>query len=102
MTFLNIEETEFNRMKKAQRRGRVRSRETQELIDAINSLVPGVAKAVVVGPGQTSQKVRARVMYAGKAAGKSLQAAVSGNKVLFALKDSASEIDQTDEINSEP
>ena len=77
----------LNTLKTAQRRGRVRSPETQELIEAIDSLVPGAAKAVVVESGQTPQKVRARVMYAGKAAGKKLQAAISGNKVLFALKE---------------
>ncbi|MFP6594435.1 MAG: hypothetical protein VB860_05580 [Dehalococcoidia bacterium] len=84
---MRIEEADLNTLKTAQRRGRVRSPETQELIEAIDSLVPGAAKAVVVEPGQTSQKVRARVMYAGKAAGKNLQAAISGNKVLFALKE---------------
>jgi len=67
---MRIEEADLNTLKKAQRRGRVRSPETQELIEAIDSLVPGAAKSVVIEPGQTSQKVRASVMYAGKAAGK--------------------------------
>ncbi|MFP6678886.1 MAG: hypothetical protein VB824_01855 [Dehalococcoidia bacterium] len=84
---MRIEEADLNTLKLAQRRGRVRSSETQELIEAIDSLVPGAAKSVVIEPGQTAQKARARVMYAGKAAGKKLQAAISGNKVLFALKE---------------
>lgn len=84
---MRIEEADLTTLKTAQRRGRVRSPETQELIEAIDSLAAGTAKAVVVEPGQTSQKVRARVMYAGKAAGKKLQAAISGNRVLFALKE---------------
>ncbi|MCH7594388.1 MAG: hypothetical protein IIB27_07755 [Chloroflexi bacterium] len=84
---MRIEEADLTTLKTAQRRGRVRSPETQELIEAIDSLVPGAAKAVVVESGQTPQKVRARVMYAGKASGKKLQAAISGNRVLFALRE---------------
>ena len=84
---MRIEEADLNTLKMAQRRGRVRSPETQELIEAIDSLVPGAAKSVVIEPGRTAQNIRARVMYAGKAAGKKLQVAISGNKVLFALKE---------------
>ena len=84
---MRIEEADLTTLKTAQRRGRVRSPETQELVEAIDTLVPGAAKAVVVEGGQTPQKVRARVMYAGKAAGKPLQAAISGDRVLFALKE---------------
>ena len=84
---MRIEDADLTALKTAQRRGRVRSPQTQELVEAIDSLVPGDAKAVVVEGGQTPQKVRARVMYAGKAAGKKLQAAISGDRVLFALKE---------------
>ena len=69
---MRIEEADLNTLKTAQRRGRVRSPETQELIEAIDSLVSGTAKSVEIEPGQTAQKVRALVMYAGKAAGKKL------------------------------
>ncbi|MDA1258663.1 MAG: hypothetical protein O3C10_12625 [Chloroflexi bacterium] len=84
---MRIEDADLTMLKTAQRRGRVRSPETQELIEAIDSLVPGAAKAVVVESGESAQKVRARVMYAGKATGKKLQAAISNNRVLFALKE---------------
>ena len=84
---MRIEEADLTTLKTAQRRGRVRSPDTQALIESIDPLVPGAAKAVVVESGQTPQKVRARVMYAGKASGKKLQAAISGNRVLFALRE---------------
>ena len=46
----------------------------------------GPSRLLVEG-GQAPQKVRARVMYAGKAAGKKLQVAISGDQVLFALEE---------------
>jgi hypothetical protein len=64
---MRIEEADLNTLKTAQRRGRVRSPETQELVEAIDSLVPGAAMSVVIEAGETPQKIRARVMYAGKA-----------------------------------
>ena len=62
---MRIENADLTTLKTAQRRGRLRSPETQALVEAIDSLVPGAAKAVVVEGGQTPQRVRARVMYAG-------------------------------------
>ncbi len=84
---MRIVDADLSSLKTAARRGRVRSPETQQLVEAIDSLRTGQAKAVMVEGGQTPQKVRARVMYAAKATGKRLQAAIQGDRVLFALKE---------------
>ena len=84
---MRIEEADLTTLKTAQRRGRVRPPETQELIEAIDSPVPGAAKGGAAESGQTPRKRRPAVMYAGKASGKKLQAAISGNRVLFALRE---------------
>ncbi len=84
---MRIVDADLNTLKRAAKRGRVRSPETQQLIEAIDGLIPGQAKAVVVDAGQTPEKVRARVMYAAKAAGRKLQAAMQGDRVLFALRE---------------
>ncbi len=78
--------TDLATPKSAARRGRTRSPETLRLIQAIEGLQPGQAKAVLVEAGETPQKVRARLMYAAKAVARKLQVAISGDRVLFALR----------------
>ncbi len=85
-THMQIVDAEFGTLKSAARRGRARSAETVQLIEAIESLQPGQAKAVMVESDATPEKVRARIMYAAKAADRKLQIAVSGDRVMFALK----------------
>ncbi|MBI4219075.1 MAG: hypothetical protein HY682_02950, partial [Chloroflexi bacterium] len=58
---MNIVDADLTALRKAAKRGRVRSAETQQLIDTIDSLDPGEAKAVVLGRGEKAEKVRARV-----------------------------------------
>ena len=77
---VNIEE-----LSKASRRGRARSSETQQLLAAIDSLKGKAAKAIMVGSGDSPQKVRARIAYVGRLAGKRLQIAVESDRVLFGL-----------------
>ena len=83
---MKIVEADLAALKSAARRGRARSPETQQLVEAIESLEPGKAKAVVVEGGETAAKVRARLMYVAKAAGVKLDTAVKDDRVLFALK----------------
>lgn len=83
---MQIVDAEFGTLKSAARRGRARSTETVQLIEAIESLQPGKAKAVMVEPGTTPEKVRARIMYAAKAADRKVQIAVTGDRVMFALR----------------
>ena len=79
---INIEE-----LSRASRRGRVRSAETQQLMNAIDALKSGAAKAIVLGSGDNPAKVRARIAYAGRLAGKRLQIAVESDRILFGLSD---------------
>ena len=83
---MKIVEADLAALKSAARRGRARSPETQQLVEAIESLEPGEAKAVVVEGGETAAKVRARLMYVAKAVGVKLDMAVKEDRVLFALK----------------
>ena len=81
---MRIVNAELSDLKSASRRGRTRSPDTLQLIEAIDSLETGKAKAIVVEPGQTAAKVRTRLMYAAKATGTRLQVAVKDDRVMFA------------------
>ena len=65
------------------RGGRRRSPETVQLIEAIQSLESGKAKAVAPDPGQDLAKARAKLMYAAKLAGVRLRVVVADDRVLF-------------------
>jgi hypothetical protein len=54
------------------------------MIEAIDDLGPGKAKAVIVEPGQDPAKVRARLMYAAKIVGRRLRVVVEDDRILFA------------------
>jgi hypothetical protein len=84
---LNIVDADIRALQKAAKRGRVRSDETQQLIDAIDGLVPGKAKAIVLPKGEKPERVRARISYAAKFVAKKLLIAVTGDRVMFALKE---------------
>jgi hypothetical protein len=84
--FVNIIDADLSTLRKAAKRGRVRSAETQQLIDIIDGLEIGDAKAIVLGRSEKAEKIRARVAYAAKIVGKSLQIAIHEDRVLFALK----------------
>jgi len=82
---VRIVDADIDALKNAARRGRVRSPETQQLVDTIDSMTEGTAKAILLEPGQTGQKVRSRLAYAARIAGKRLQIVVQEDRVLFAL-----------------
>ena len=82
MQIIDIDAAE---MKNAARRGRTRSPETQNLIDAIDSLTPNDAKAVVLEAGDTGPRIRSRLVYAARVSGKRLQIAIQDDRVLFGL-----------------
>ncbi len=82
---MRIIDVNIDQLKATGRRGRARSAETEQLIAAITALKSGSAKAIMIGSGDTAPKVRARVAYASRLAGKRLQIAVQEDRVLFAL-----------------
>jgi len=53
---LNIVDADIKDLKEALYRGRVRSAETKALVEAIDSLTPGKAKAISFAPGQDASK----------------------------------------------
>ena len=48
-------------------------------------MTQGMAKAILLEAGQTGQKIRSRLTYAARIAGKRLQIVVQEDRVLFAL-----------------
>ena len=81
---LKIVDADIKDLKKSRTRGRVRSADTIALIEAIDGLGTGKAKAIQLEPGQDAAKVRARLAYAAKIAGKKLKIVVESDRVLFA------------------
>ena len=81
---MRIIDADINALKRTRARGRVRSMETRQMIEAIDDLGPGKAKAVIVERGQDPAKLRARLMYAAKIAGRRLRVVVEDDRILFA------------------
>ena len=81
---MKIVDADIKDVRKSRSRGRVRSKETLDLIRAIDELGPGKAKAIMIEPGQDAKKVRAKLAYAAKIAGKKLKIVVESDRVLFA------------------
>ena len=83
---VTIVDADIRALRNATRAGRVRSPETKQLIAAIESLAPGTAKAILLDPGETIPRVRARLTYAARIAGRRLRIATDGDRVVFALR----------------
>ena len=84
---MKIVEADIKQLASSSRSGRTRSAMTNMLIQSVEDLRPGVAKAVELETGETIQKIRARLIYAARVARRKLRVATDGNRVLFALKD---------------
>ena len=82
MKIVNVPISQFQRARRS-RGGRRRSAETIQLIEAIQSLKSGTARAVVPDRGQDLAKVRAKLMYTAKLAGVRLRVVVADNRLLF-------------------
>lgn len=84
---MQIVPADIRLLKRAVKHGRVRSPETQQLLDVIERLQPGKAKALVLRKGDEPERARSRISYAAKIAGKPLQIAIADGRVLFALRE---------------
>ena len=82
---MNIIDIDIKEMNAESKRGRARSAETQQLINVIGKLDRKSAKAVIIGGGVTAAKIRSRLTYAAKLAGKRLKIAVRDDRVMFAI-----------------
>lgn len=82
---MNIIDIDVKEMNAASKRGRARSSETQQLIDVIKKLDRKSAKAVMIEDGVPAVKIRSRLTYAAKLAGKRLKIAMSDDRVMFSI-----------------
>ena len=87
---LNIVDADIETLRKLLRSGRARSPETLKLINAIESLKPGQAKALVLEPGDSIPALRSKLGNAARAAGVKLQTASDGSRLIFALQKKSS------------
>ena len=83
---LTIIDTDIRALRNTSRRGRARSPETKRLIEAVEGLAPGKAKAILLDPGETIPKIHSRLAYAARIAGRKLRVATDGKRVVFALR----------------
>jgi hypothetical protein len=82
---VKIIDIDIKEMSTATRRGRARSAETQKLINVITSLDRNTGKAVIIEKGGSTAKIRSRLTYAAKLAGKRLKIAVRDDRVMFTI-----------------
>ena len=98
---LNIVDADIGELRKLIHSGRARSAETLKLINAIESLKPGQAKALLFEPGDTVSALRSKLGYAARAAGVKLRTASDGSRLIFALQNKSSSAVQNQDGASE-
>ena len=82
---MKIVDVDIRDLDRATRRVRARSEETEQLVDVISNLKSNEAKAIKIDAGETAKKLRSRLSYAARIAGKRLQIGMTDDSVLFAL-----------------
>ena len=82
---MRIVDVDLSELDSATKRGRSRSEEMQELISTIESLKPGDAKAIVASNDNPAKRIRSRLLYAARIAGKRLQIGENDGRVIFAI-----------------
>ncbi len=83
---MKIVEATLADMKKTPRGRRQRSPETQKLIDSIAGLKPGQVLALVPEGNETVKKLRPRVSYAARVAGRKVRIAADEDRVMYTLR----------------
>ena len=83
---LKIENASIADLKAARKGRRSRSPETERLVAAISGLIHGSAKAVLPEGSETLPKLRARLSYASRAAGKKIRIVTGDNRLMFSLR----------------
>lgn len=86
---MKIVEASLSDMKSAPRGRRQRSPETQSLIDTILALKPGQARALMPEGDETVKKLRPRISYAARVAGRKVRIVAKDDKVMFTLRSGA-------------
>lgn len=83
---MKIVEATLADMRKTPRGRRQRSPETQRLIDVISELKPGQVRALVPEGNETIKRLRPRISYAARIAGRKVRIAADDDRVLFTLR----------------
>ena len=83
---MNIVDADISALRNARTAGRARSPETVALIEAIESLSSGKAKALIPERDDTLSRLRSRLGYASRAAGVKIRVVADQNRLLFALR----------------
>lgn len=82
---MQIIDIDIQELERARRGGRARSAETLQLIESIEALGKDEARGIAITDQLTERKVRARLAYAARLAGRRLTIASDGEKVMFTL-----------------
>ena len=83
---MKIVEASLSDMKSIPRGRRQRSPETQKLIDTIAGLKPGQVRALVPEGNETVKRLRPRISYAARVAGRKVRIAADEERVMFTLR----------------
>jgi hypothetical protein len=83
---LKIVDANIADLASAKRGRRSRSPETERLVEAVSGLTPRTAKAVIPEGSETLPRLRARLNYAARAAGKKVRIVTGENRLMFALR----------------
>ncbi len=83
---MKIVEATLADMRNTPRGRRQRSPETQKLIDSITQLKQGQVMALVPEGNETIKKLRPRISYAARVAGRKVRIAADNDKVMYTLR----------------
>lgn len=83
---MKIVEATLAEMQRTPRGRRQRSPETQQLIDVITELKPGQVRAIIPEGNETVKKLRPRISYAARVAGRKVRIAADEDRVMFTLR----------------
>ena len=83
---IKIVDADYSQLKLVKRAGRARSKDTLDLIKAIEELGPGKAKALIIERGDSAARLRAKVSNAAKIVGVKVRVFIAENKVIFGLR----------------
>lgn len=82
---MEIIDQRYSDYAKLRRRGSSRTKEVAQLVEAIGALRSGKAKTIILETGRDPSKLRVKLHYAAKIAGRRINVAVADDRVVFVL-----------------
>ena len=82
---MKIGDEHYSAFTKARRQGHKRTEEVAQLVEAIGALRSGKAKSIILEPGRDPGKLRVKLHYAAKVAGRRINVATADDRVVFVL-----------------